>query len=218
MSQESNNLVEENELKQAELAEIDQQREQRPGYSKPDLITGLAISGGGIRSGTFALGVLQALRELKLLRTIDYLSTVSGGGFIGSWLVANRYHGAEAEQKAEAELNKIEGEFKKSEIALNRAKNVLKFQAAHKAKAKVSAMAGLKPRNARRVQAAVKARASLKALALYKAKTKLYALSLHKAKTKLNTLVALKTQNARRVQAAVKTRFFGEWRVIRRLV
>jgi len=51
-------------------------------------LVGLAFSGGGIRSATFNLGVLQALAELKLLYRIDYLSTVSGGGYIGSWLAA----------------------------------------------------------------------------------------------------------------------------------
>ena len=52
-----------------------------------DLI-GLAFSGGGIRSATFNLGILQGLARLRLLRSIDYLSTVSGGGYIGSWLTA----------------------------------------------------------------------------------------------------------------------------------
>src|SRR5450759_385824 len=47
---------------------------------------GLAFSGGGIRSATFNLGVLQGMAELGLLPFIDYLSTVSGGGYIGSWL------------------------------------------------------------------------------------------------------------------------------------
>lgn len=51
-------------------------------------LTGLAFSGGGIRSATFNLGVLQALARLKLLDQFDYLSTVSGGGYIGSWLAA----------------------------------------------------------------------------------------------------------------------------------
>jgi Patatin-like phospholipase len=51
-------------------------------------LVGLAFSGGGIRSATFNLGVLQALADLKLLYRIDYLSTVSGGGYIGSWLAA----------------------------------------------------------------------------------------------------------------------------------
>ena len=47
---------------------------------------GLAFSGGGIRSATFNLGILQGLAEHDLLRRVDYLSTVSGGGYIGSWL------------------------------------------------------------------------------------------------------------------------------------
>lgn len=51
-------------------------------------LVGLAISGGEIRSATFALGVLQGLASMKLLHCVDYLSTVSGGGFIGSWLIA----------------------------------------------------------------------------------------------------------------------------------
>jgi hypothetical protein len=47
---------------------------------------GISISGGGIRSATFALGVLQGLEEKELLSKADYLSTVSGGGYIGAWL------------------------------------------------------------------------------------------------------------------------------------
>ena len=49
---------------------------------------GLALSGGGIRSATFSLGVLQALAFRDKLTGLDYLSTVSGGGYIGSWLTA----------------------------------------------------------------------------------------------------------------------------------
>ena len=49
-------------------------------------LSGLAFSGGGIRSATFNLGVLQALASRSLLNRLDYLSTVSGGGYIGSWL------------------------------------------------------------------------------------------------------------------------------------
>jgi hypothetical protein len=52
---------------------------------------GLAISGGGIRSATFSLGVVQSLARLRLLTSFDYLSTVSGGGYIGSWLSAWAY-------------------------------------------------------------------------------------------------------------------------------
>ena len=52
-------------------------------------LVGLSLSGGGIRSATFCLGVLQRLKEMDLLRRMDYLSTVSGGGYIGAWLLAN---------------------------------------------------------------------------------------------------------------------------------
>ena len=48
----------------------------------------LCLSGGGIRSATFALGVLQGLAQIGVLGTIDYLSTVSGGGYIGGWFTA----------------------------------------------------------------------------------------------------------------------------------
>jgi hypothetical protein len=48
----------------------------------------LCISGGGIRSATFALGAIQGLADYNLLDQFDYLSTVSGGGYIGSWLTA----------------------------------------------------------------------------------------------------------------------------------
>ncbi|WP_417387401.1 patatin-like phospholipase family protein [Gimesia sp.] len=47
---------------------------------------GLALSGGGIRSATFALGVLQKLARKNSLRLVDYMTTVSGGGYIGSCL------------------------------------------------------------------------------------------------------------------------------------
>ena len=48
----------------------------------------LCLSGGGIRSATFGLGILQGLARCGLLDKFHYLSTVSGGGYIGSWLSA----------------------------------------------------------------------------------------------------------------------------------
>ena len=48
--------------------------------------TGLALSGGGIRSATFCLGIVQTLAKRKLFQQFDYLSTVSGGGYLGSFL------------------------------------------------------------------------------------------------------------------------------------
>ncbi|MGX5828207.1 patatin-like phospholipase family protein [Mesorhizobium sp. 43Arga] len=55
----------------------------------PAWLFGLALSGGGIRSASFCLGALQALDQYKLTPRIDYLSTVSGGGYIGSAMVAD---------------------------------------------------------------------------------------------------------------------------------
>src|SRR5438270_5681572 len=48
----------------------------------------LCFSGGGIRSATFGLGIVQGLAHRKLLGAFDFLSTVSGGGYLGSWLSA----------------------------------------------------------------------------------------------------------------------------------
>ncbi|HEX4684374.1 MAG TPA: patatin-like phospholipase family protein [Gemmatimonadaceae bacterium] len=50
--------------------------------------TALCLSGGGIRSASFAMGVVQGLARRGLLSRFDYLSTVSGGGYTGSWLSA----------------------------------------------------------------------------------------------------------------------------------
>lgn len=81
------------ETEQAWLDNARPQQETRPG-AVPERV-GLALSGGGIRSATFNLGVLQALAALKdqagrsILHRMDYLCTVSGGGYIGGWLVAN---------------------------------------------------------------------------------------------------------------------------------
>jgi len=47
-------------------------------------LVGLCLSGGGIRSAIFSLGIIQALSKHKLLKSVDYLSTVSGGGYTGS--------------------------------------------------------------------------------------------------------------------------------------
>ena len=68
-------------------------------------LVGLALSGGGIRSATFNLGVLQALAKLKILRHVDYLSTVSGGGYIGGWLSAMIHRAKHGIDEVEAGLD-----------------------------------------------------------------------------------------------------------------
>jgi len=47
---------------------------------------GLCCSGGGIRSASFSIGIMQALHNKGILNKFSYLSTVSGGGFCGSAL------------------------------------------------------------------------------------------------------------------------------------
>ncbi|MCU0866312.1 MAG: hypothetical protein MUC36_21215 [Planctomycetes bacterium] len=64
---------------------------------------GLALSGGGIRSATLSLGVVQVLARRGVLTNVDYLSTVSGGGFCGSF-VSSVFHDAKDKDGAIAEL------------------------------------------------------------------------------------------------------------------
>jgi hypothetical protein len=83
-----------------ELDEIGRLREARRSGSAPSEaknvyerarqsnLCGLALSGGGIRSATFNLGLLQGMAKHRVLPLIDYLSMVSGGGYIGGWLAA----------------------------------------------------------------------------------------------------------------------------------
>src|SRR5215470_800902 len=82
--------------------ELNRLREQRGEPVRPELslgdnferagepidAVGLTLSGGGMRSAALGLGVLQALNHHNALRNVDYLSTVSGGGYIGCSLIA----------------------------------------------------------------------------------------------------------------------------------
>ncbi len=73
----------ENKLKQKNTASA-KNKISDPRYST----VGLALSGGGIRSALFNLGVLQGFSRLGFLKLVDILSTVSGGGYIGGCLSA----------------------------------------------------------------------------------------------------------------------------------
>ncbi|MEI7995928.1 MAG: patatin-like phospholipase family protein, partial [Methylococcaceae bacterium] len=86
---------------------------------EPNNLVGIAFSGGGIRSATFGLGVLEALKEKDLLQNIDYLSTVSGGGYIGSWLSANCH------RQGKSWIRKDDTEWKESINHLRRNSNYL---------------------------------------------------------------------------------------------
>ncbi len=60
---------------------------------------GLALSGGGIRSATFCLGLIRSLARHGTLLRFDMLSTVSGGGYIGA-TVGSLFSRAETSQEA----------------------------------------------------------------------------------------------------------------------
>lgn len=51
----------------------------------------LALSGGGIRSASFQLGVLQGLASAGLLKYVDYVSAVSGGAYTGAEIVRDAF-------------------------------------------------------------------------------------------------------------------------------
>jgi len=52
--------------------------------------TGIALSGGGIRSAAFCLGALQALRARGPLARARYITAVSGGGYLAAgWAVSD---------------------------------------------------------------------------------------------------------------------------------
>lgn len=72
-------------VRHAETAAI-RTRRARAGVDPQAGVVGVALSGGGIRSATFALGVMQGLAAKNRLRHVDYLSTVSGGGFTGGFV------------------------------------------------------------------------------------------------------------------------------------
>ncbi|RZS56913.1 hypothetical protein EV685_1469 [Sphaerotilus mobilis] len=83
-----------------ELREVRHRWQQLPGGSLRTLIAdmpkptvrhdliGIGYSGGGIRSATLNLGITQALHSQGLFDHIDYMSTVSGGGYLGSSISA----------------------------------------------------------------------------------------------------------------------------------
>ena len=64
-------------------------------------IWGLALSGGGIRSATFCLGLLKALAVRQQSAAFDLLSTVSGGGYVGATL-GRLFTGAKAPHEVHA--------------------------------------------------------------------------------------------------------------------
>ena len=45
----------------------------------------MALSGGGIRSAAYSIGVMKGLAQKGILQEIDIMSSVSGGSYALSW-------------------------------------------------------------------------------------------------------------------------------------
>src|SRR4051812_22828041 len=78
------------ERAEAELVAVRREKAGRPASTGeanqlPEDTVGIGLSGGGVRSAIFSLGVFQALARGECLDRIDFLSTVSGGGYFGSF-------------------------------------------------------------------------------------------------------------------------------------
>ncbi|HSW12128.1 MAG TPA: patatin-like phospholipase family protein [Solimonas sp.] len=78
-------------------------RREKAGVDPVQRPWALAFSGGGIRSATFCLGLARALAQNGVFKRFDYLSTVSGGGYIGSAL-GRLYSGRASPAKVSAGL------------------------------------------------------------------------------------------------------------------
>lgn len=81
--------------------------------------TGLCLSGGGIRSATFCLGIVQVLARQGMLQQFDYLSTVSGGGYLGTFMSAILGTPKETTTKTDRPEHAAPPPFDPKEIALS---------------------------------------------------------------------------------------------------
>ena len=92
------------ELRTREAKLLGQRQEKKKDAGEGEFNVGLALSGGGLRSATFSLGMLQALARMRALDKVDALSTVSGGGYTGSMIsrlfCRRSVHGVEDVERA----------------------------------------------------------------------------------------------------------------------
>ena len=88
------------DLLKAEHAFMKKRRADRGTSVDPEAdALGIALSGGGIRSATVNLGIMEELNKIGLLEKADYLSSVSGGGYLASYI----HHSLNGDQKVSYE-------------------------------------------------------------------------------------------------------------------
>ena len=71
--------------------ELIYKRRSKLGLEEDRELLGIALSGGGIRSATFNLGLLTSFNNCNLVKRSDYISSVSGGGYIHSFVQKELY-------------------------------------------------------------------------------------------------------------------------------
>ncbi|MEI6527967.1 MAG: hypothetical protein WCP62_18215, partial [Planctomycetota bacterium] len=80
----------------------------------------MALSGGGIRSAMFNLGLLQSMQRAGFLKHVDYLSSVSGGGYTNGYYSTLGHHGETSSDGADRGLSAKDAQFLLDGQYLNR--------------------------------------------------------------------------------------------------
>ena len=76
------------ESQECSLYPVNMEAAARVSCSSPRIC--LALSGGGVRSAAFQVGVLQGLYDAKFLSQVDIISAVSGGAYAAGWFINQR--------------------------------------------------------------------------------------------------------------------------------
>ena len=85
-----------------------------------DDLVGLALSGGGIRSAMFNLGLLQSMQRAGFLKHVDYLSSVSGGGYTNGYYSTLGHNDETASKEHDQGLSAKDAQFLLDGQYLNR--------------------------------------------------------------------------------------------------
>ena len=91
---------------------LDARREalKRNDTDSNDASFSLAFSGGGLRAASLALGCMQYFDSIQRLTDIEYLSSVSGGGYTATGFLAHALHQLDKQQDADSSSDRVKAE------------------------------------------------------------------------------------------------------------
>jgi hypothetical protein len=69
-----------------------------------DFSLGISLSGGGMRSASFSVGALAGLNDSGILPRVDYISTVSGGGYASYWYLSALYNSQKENENIQLQM------------------------------------------------------------------------------------------------------------------